>query len=109
MKNVISVILGLVLLSGCASPCMKKSTLLQQKQCKWERRQNRDIAMFSIAGVGSLVLLPFVAGHIFGKGDAPKWLGPTFMGVWSMGMFGAMDGSTWIGDYPHAKDEKEGR
>ena len=46
MKKYIVVALSAVILSGCASPCMKKVTVLEQKQCKWERRQNRDVGMF---------------------------------------------------------------
>jgi len=100
MKKYIVVALSAVILSGCASPCMKKVTVLEQKQCKWERRQNRDVGMFAIAGVGAVILLPFVAGHVFGKGDAQKWLAPALGITWGVGMFGAMDGSTWIGPYP---------
>lgn len=98
-----------VLLTGCASPCMKKPTVLEQKQCKWVARQDRDVKMFLGSGMAVVVLTPFIAGHVFGKGDAPKWLAPAFGLTWAVGMFGAIDGSEIQGPYPRKENAKGGK
>lgn len=106
MKKTI-VLAVLVLLTGCASPCMKKPTALEQKQCKWVKRENRNVKLFLGSGLLMIPVIPFIAGHVFGKGDAPKWVAPTFGVLWGVGMFGAIDSQYIMGPYPRkAKGEK---
>lgn len=104
MKKIIIV---LVLLSGCAaSPCKKIPAGLEKRQCEWKRREDRDVALFVGAGMGSLVITPFIAGHVFGKGNAAKWIAPAFVGTWAIGMFGAVDAQYIHGPYPSKEREK---
>lgn len=93
-------LIGVLLLSGCASPCMKKETPLAVKQCKWQRREDRNIKLFVGSGILVIPVIPFIAGHVLGKGNAPKWLPWTFGGLWAIGMFGAVDSQYIMGPYP---------
>jgi hypothetical protein len=76
---------------------MKKPTVMEQKQCKWVKRQNRDTNMFMTGTM--LIALP---GFIYGATTGNWSVGiPLFVGGWSTSAIGFVDGYYVQGPYPH--------
>ena len=98
MKKILVMFLCLVV-SGCASPCMKKDTVLEMKQCKWEKRQKRDENILGVSGILSLVSLPMVAMCVFSTKCSPMTL-PVLGTAWGLGMSMYFDMEFLMGPYP---------
>ena len=93
------------LLIGCASPCMKKTTVLEQKQCKWDQRGKRDVNILGIGSIGALISLPMVAGCVFSKKCSPQTF-PILSVSWGLGMFSMFDMEYFRGPYPRPAHDK---
>jgi len=78
---------------------MKKVTVLEQRQCKWDAREKRNTTMFMSAGVAQTAVLPnFIYG--FFSHNMAGWVFPWMLGWWGVAMFGAVDSIYIKGPYP---------
>ena len=99
----IFIIMVMAFACGCASPCMKKTTVLAQKQCKWGARQNRDVNILGVASILGVISLPMIAGCVFSDKCSPQTL-PVLGLSWGLGMFSMFDMEYFNGPYPKKQD-----
>ena len=101
------ILIAVLLLSGCASPCMKKSTPLEVKQCKWDRRADRAVTFFGIGSLMAISTVPNIAYFVLSHNrNTGRWVLPMFVGGWGVAMTGAIDGYYLQGPRPRSEADK---